>query len=441
MVSIYKAKPKHSTSGKHLNLQIDSTDYEVQGISRVNNKIVFVSGALAGEQVQVKVLEDKAGYLKAMTQKVIKASAQRVTPPCQYANTCGGCQLQHLSPAQQRTLKQQGIDGLLRHQLGLNALPWQDMLSADERGYRRRARIGVWYDKKQRRLSVGFRQANDKQITNVSSCLVLSPVLAPIFSVLSSVLPQFKQPDIVTHVEVLEADARPYIIVRHVQPLSEKEQQLLLQAWPEAVWIGEAAPGSFDYWQTLVTPQYSLPEQQLTLQFSPDAFIQVNAAINQQMVSQAIQWLDVQPDDVVLDLYAGIGNFTLALAQVAKTVQAVEGVANMVQQLATNAKVNGLSNVSASQADLHLPWPKVEWNRPQYTKVLLDPARAGAQGAVEQIVRLKPAQILYVSCNAATFARDSKVLLANGYSIQKISGIDMFPHTSHLEVMALFRRQ
>ena len=155
----------------------------------------------------------------------------------------------------------------------------------------------------------------------------------------------------------------------------------------------------------------------------------------------ALAWLQPGADDVVLDLYAGIGNFTLPMAQRAKTVRAVEGVAKMVQQLATNAHLNGLSNVTAYQADLHLPWPKAAWHQRDYTKVVLDPARAGAQGAVQQVVALKPAQILYVSCNAATFARDSKVLLGAGYHLEKLSGIDMFPYTSHLEVMALFNRQ
>src|SRR5690606_27734443 len=150
---------------------------------------------------------------------------------------------------------------------------------------------------------------------------------------------------------------------------------------------------------------------------------------------QAVNWLNISANDTVLDLYSGIGNFTLALAQRAKTVRAVEGVAKMVQQLATNAKLNGLSNVDAYQADLHLSWPKAQWNKPVYTKVLLDQARAGAQGATEHIAKLKPAQILYVSCNAATFARDARVLLQNGYKLDKICGVDIFAHTRHLELM------
>lgn len=440
MLNIYKAKPKTSLLGKTFNFNIDSNDYEVQGISKLQQKIAFVIAALPGEQVQAKVVEDKAGFIRAQTIKVLTASDKRVTPPCLYAAQCGGCQLQHLAPAAQRELKQQGIDALIRHQTGLQQLPWQPMLVAADAGYRRRARIGIWYDKKQRRFDVGFRRQADKQITAVGHCMVLSEALNPVFTVLNSVLPQLQDATAVTHAEVLQAEDTVFVMLRHIRPLTVNEKQLFIDAWPEAVWVGEAEQGQFSYWQHEVTPQYSLMPQQLALQFSPDDFIQVNAALNQQMVDQALDWLQVNADDVVLDLYAGIGNFTLALAQRAKLVRALEGVAKMVQQLATNAKVNGLNNVEAYQADLHLTWPKAAWNKPEYTKVLLDPARAGAVGAVEQIVKLKPAQILYVSCNAATFARDAKALLQSGYRLQKISGVDMFTHTSHLELMALFSR-
>ena len=441
MVNIYKAKAKPSLQGKILTLTIDSADYEVQGIAQHQQKIVFVAGALPGEQVQARITEDKAGYLKASTLKVLRAAAERVQPLCEFANRCGGCQLQHLSSAEQQRLKQHGIDSLIRHQTGLNNLPWQAMLTGQPDGYRRRARIGLWFDKKQRKLTVGFRQAGDKQLTPISHCRVLSAQLMPIFAVLQQVVPTLANPAGVTHAEVIDAQGQPVVIVRHVTALSDTEKQHFIAAWPDAIWLGEAETGVFSYWQQQYVLQYQLTTQQLQLQFAADDFIQVNQAVNQQMVTQALDWLQLTADDTVLDLYAGIGNFTLALAQRAKVVRAVEGVAKMVQQLATNAKLYGLSNVEAFQADLHLPWPKSAWHQRDYTKVVLDPARAGAQGAVEQVIQLKPAQILYISCNAATFARDAKVLLAGGYQLDKLGGIDMFPHTSHLEVMALFSRQ
>tara|TARA_R110002126_G_scaffold119373_17_gene260291 strand:+ start:213 stop:1550 length:1338 start_codon:yes stop_codon:yes gene_type:complete len=441
MVTLYKAKAKASLNKATLTLEIDSTDYEVNGLGRYKQKIAFVSGALPGEKVQVQVLEDKPGFLKARTSKVLVASAGRQSPFCPHFNVCGGCQLQYLAPALQQQLKQQGIDTLIRHQTGLDTLPWQPMLSGPASHYRRKARVGVWYDKKTRQLSVGFRGQSSKQITAISECSMLSPQLAPVFTLLPPVIKALPDPAVITHLELFTAGDRPYVVVRHVKPLTPAQQQSFTACWPQAFFLGDDGSEARQAWQAdTPLPGYSLAEQQIDLQFQPGDFIQVNADINQQMVSQALAWLQLNADDSVLDLYCGIGNFSLALARAAKTVQGVEGVAKMVQQAATNARLNGLSNVSFAQADLHLPWPDAPWSQQPYTKVVLDPARAGAQGAIEQVAGLKAAQILYVSCNAATFARDARVLLARGYQLQKLSGIDMFPHTSHLELMALFSK-
>ena len=436
---LYKPKQKAQCTGQQLKLQVDSVDYEANGIGRYQQKIAFISGALPGEQVLARVLEDKAGFIKARTEQVLNASPLRVKPFCAHYNRCGGCQLQHLTPADQRKLKQQGIDELLRHQTGLAELPWQPLLTGPEQGYRRKARIGVWFDKKQRKVVVGFRQAASKELTAIAQCAVLSPVLAPVFAVLQQVVAKLPNPAIVTHAEVIDAQGQAYVVLRHIAPLTHEQQQAFISAWPEAIWLGEAAAGELSYWQATATaPTYRLAEQQLTLAFTPDDFIQVNAALNQQMVTQALDWLVPTTNDSILDLYAGMGNFSLALAQRAKLVHGIEGLTKMVQQANANASANGLTNAHFWQADLHLPWGKAEWNRPIYQKIVLDPARAGAEGAVQQLVLLKPAQILYISCNAATFARDSKVLLKAGYQLQKIAGIDMFPHTGHLELMALF---
>lgn len=438
---LYKQKQKAQRAGQQLKLQIDRADYEGNGIARYQDKITFVSGALPGEQVLVKIIEDKPGFLKARTEQVIQRSPMRTEPFCAHIHHCGGCQLQHLSPAAQQQLKQQGIDALLRHQLQLAELPWQPLLSGAAQGYRRKARIGVWFEKKTRKVIVGFRQPASKALTPITACAVLSPVLTPIFAVLKQVVSGLPQPGCITHAEVIDAEGQPFVVVRHTEALTEAQQQAFVAAWPEATWLGEAAPGELCYWQSdRASPMYTLPDQHLSLSFAPDDFIQVNAQINQQMVNQALAWLAPTADDIILDLYAGMGNFSLALAQGAKLVHGVEGLTKMVQQAQHNAQANGLYNVHFWQADLHLPWGKAEWNRPVYHKVVLDPARAGAEGAIAQIVALKPAQILYVSCNAATFARDSKGLLNAGYQLQKIAGMDMFPHTSHFELMALFSR-
>ncbi|OZB42921.1 MAG: 23S rRNA (uracil(1939)-C(5))-methyltransferase [Alishewanella sp. 34-51-39] len=442
MVSLYKAKAKPSRLGQQIKLQIDNLDYEANGISRYQQKIAFVSGALPGEQVLASVTEDKADYLKARTVKVLQQSAERVEPFCPSFTRCGGCQLQYLSAEQQRLYKQQGVQALLCHQLGLQTLPWQPMLSAADRHYRRKARIGLWYDKKQRQLTVGFRQGGSKQLAEVTHCDVLATPLQPIFATLKQVVPRLSRPESVTHAEVILADEQPVVVIRHVAALTAAEQQAFVSVWPDASWYGEAEPGKFTSWQYADQPlRYTLAEQGINLEFAADDFIQVNTDVNQLLVSQAVAWLAPTAEDTILDLYAGMGNFSLALAKSAKLVHGVEGLSKMVQQATENAQLNQLQNVHFWQADLHLPWGKTAWNQPIYQKVLLDPARAGAEGAVKQLLVLKPAQILYVSCNPATFARDAKVLLAAGYQLQKLAGVDMFPHTAHLELMALFSRQ
>lgn len=445
MVKIYQAakgsrdKPQQL---KQIEIQIERLDHEAQGIGFEQKRIVFVIGALPGERVKVQLTEQKDKSAKGKVVKVLQASPLRQAPPCKHFGDCGGCQLQYLSAEHQLELKQQGIDQLIRHQTGLTTLPWQTPLKSEGQGYRRKARIGIWFEKKTQQFTVGFRKANDKVITGVEHCMVLSPALAPVFSVLQQQLPTLQQGPAITHVEALDADGQVYLIVRHVRPLPEVDQQALIQAWPEAIWIGEAQPELYQHWQVgTAEPCYPLPAFGLQLHFSAADFIQVNQGINQQMVQQALDWLNPQPQDQVLELYSGIGNFSLALAQRAKWVHGVEGVTTMVQRAQANAALNNLTNLSFSQADLHLPWPMADWNTPKYQKVLLDPARAGAVGAVEQIAALNPAQILYVSCNPLTFARDAKVLLACGYQLDKISVMDMFPQTSHLELMALFHRR
>ncbi|OBP13882.1 23S rRNA (uracil(1939)-C(5))-methyltransferase [Rheinheimera sp. SA_1] len=447
MVSIYKSKAKAITSPQHPELDIERWDQEAQSIAYHQGKICFVEGALPGERVKVRVTEQKAHYLKAQVTKILQSSPLRIAPQCRYFGTCGGCQLHYISAENSRILKQQALDQQLQHQLKLENLPWQPVLAGPDAGYRRKARIGVWFEKKTNSFTVGFRKAGGKEITEVTDCMVLSPVIAPVFAVLQQTLPTLKQGSAVTHVEVLDADGQAFVVVRHIRPLPEADQQKLQQAWPEACWIGEAEPDQFSDWSELVTtasakapprtPTYQLANGQ-KLSFAPTDFIQVNAVVNKAMVEQAIAWLAPAKTDQILDLYCGIGNFSLALAKQAGMVVGLEGVAAMVTTASQNASVNGLDNTSFAQVDLHLPWPKADWNQPKYQKVLLDPARAGALGAIDEVARLKPAQVLYVSCNPTTFARDAKVLLAKGYRLDKIGMMDMFPYTSHLELMALF---
>lgn len=443
MVNIYKSKAKAKSPLSQVELTVERWDHEAQGIGYHQGKICFIDGALPGETVRVQLTEHKASHSKGRVLKVLNPALERIAPVCRFAGTCGGCQLHYVDASNAHKLKQQGLEHLLRHQLKLQDIPWQPTLTANAQGYRRKARIGVWYDQKTRQFTVGFRRSASYEITPVSECYVLSPVIAPIFAVLTATLPQLKQGSAITHVEVLDADGQAFVIVRHVKALTIADRQLLCEAWPNACWIGQPDSGALEHWQGKeIWPRYTLtiqPNSNLQLSFKPTDFIQVNATINQAMVQQALDWLDPQPGENILDLYCGIGNFSLAFAQAGARVVGIEGMQAMVDIARANAEQNHLAQVEFAQADLHLPWPATGWTRQTYHKVVLDPARAGALGAMEQIVKLKPAQVLYVSCHPTTFARDAKVLLDKGYRLIKISLMDMFPFTSHLELMALFQ--
>lgn len=439
MVTIYKSKAKTAAPLPQLELTVDRWDQEAQSIAYHQGKICFIDGALPGELVRVKVTEQKAQYLKAQVVKVLQPAPERIAPACRFFTSCGGCQLHYVGAEQARQLKQQALQQQLQHQLKLKDIPWQPMITSASSGYRRKARIGVWYEKKSNQFTVGFRRAGAKEITPIADCMVLSPVIAPVLAVLNQTLPQLQQGSAVTHVEVLDADGQAFVVVRHIRPLPASDKQLFQQAWPTAHWIGEAEPDQLQPWsEAQPQPGYQLASG-LRLSFQPTDFIQVNSEVNQAMVAQAVAWLAPKPAEKILDLYCGIGNFSLALAQAGAQVVGLEGVQTMVDTARQNAVQNGLQQLQFAQADLHLAWPKADWNQPHYQKILLDPARAGALGAIDEIVRLKPAQVLYVSCNPTTFARDAKVLLDKGYQLCKISLMDMFPFTSHLELMALFQ--
>ncbi|MCC5826359.1 23S rRNA (uracil(1939)-C(5))-methyltransferase RlmD [Alkalimonas sp.] len=440
MAIIYQAK-KAVVAKPAQRLTISALDHLGQGLARLDGRMVFVPGALPGETVQVKLSSQKKNFSKAELQKVLTPSPERQPAACPHYQQCGGCQLQHATPAAQLRWKQQAVQQLLCHQLGLEQLPWEEAITGPDFGYRRKARLGVWYQQSKKQFQLGFRQQGDFRIQPLMQCAVLSPVLQPVFEKLLPVLKRLQQGRSITHLDLIDADGVVTLVVRHTEPLPPGDIELLCASWPEACWLGEAESGQFTPWQQADTMlHYSLPSQQLMLRFQPDDFIQVNDAVNQQMVATALDWLAIQPQDRVLDLYCGIGNFSLPLAQQAAEVFGVEGLAAMVERAATNAAKNGLSNVQFAQADLHLPWPDTGWSQQRFDKVLLDPARAGAVGSIEQLGRTGASMILYVSCNPETLARDATQLLRQGYQLTRLKAVEMFPQTRHLEVMALFEQ-
>ena len=448
---------KNRANHPHLTVDIEQYNHDGQGIGYVNGKICFVQGALPQEQVKVRVLEQKAKVIKAQTVSVLKPSELRIDPQCQHFSQCGGCQLQFLAAEQQLQLKQQAVVQLFARYCQLEELPWQDSIESEIWHYRRAARIGVWYEKKAKRFIVGFRQAKDKQLTAISACGLLDQSFDSIFADFEDLLPQLKVGSSVTHLELFHCDSVDMVVIRHQKPLVAADKQALVQLGERRGWfmVSEIEKGQFEPISASALPQLfyqmSILGRTFQLDFAVGDFIQVNAGVNQQMVTQAAHWLELNDDDYLLDLFCGIGNFSIPLATQCHQVVAVEGVDAMVERVKTNASLNGIDNLMAYQANLAKDWfdgsIQPPWFNQNYTKVLLDPARAGALGIISaighlqaKVARAQQKKVLYVSCDPLTLARDSSILLQQGYRLTKIAVMDMFVHTRHVEVMALFEQ-
>lgn len=411
-------------------------DHNGAGIAYQKNKPVFIDGALPGEQVVIQLTESKSKFARAKLIKLLKPSEQRLKPFCKHFNQCGGCHLQHLGYDSQIEHKAQSLTHLM-NQYKTDKTEVAQPIVGDETGYRRRARISLFVDKKTQKLQFGFRKKQSKQIENITDCAVLEPRLNVLLPKLKNLLNTFSNLTSLGHAELVLGYTGPVMVLRHLKPLVEKDEQALIALAKEEGVTLYSMPET-DKLLRLVGDAPAYKETGVTLPFEPNHFIQVNQKVNQQMVAQAIEWLEPKADERVLDLFCGLGNFSLPIAQQSAFVVGVEGVDEMVQQATSNAELNQLSNTEFYQANLEEDLSSQPWAKEKFDKVLLDPARAGASGIVDQISALGAKRVVYVSCNPATLARDSESLEKQGYQLAKLGMLDMFPHTSHLESMALF---
>ena len=427
-------KPKLNT--KHQQILVEKLDDHGAGIGYMSGKPVFIDGALPKEKVVVQLTEDKKKYARAKLIKLLEPSVQRETAFCQYYSECGGCNLQHLQHASQIDYKQESLSHLMKVPSSTCA-ELHPAITSSDKGYRRRARISVFYNKKNSTLQFGFRKKSSSQIANVTDCAVLDPDLNALLPKIKGALSQFQNKESLGHIELVKADNGIVLLVRHTKPLTNKDLSLLNKLVENEQLSLYLAPSSGKLDKVIGAQPY-YQEANCELAFSPDSFIQVNQDINQKMVGQAIEWLDIKEQDNVLDLFCGVGNFSLPIAKVAKQVVGVEGVPAMVEQAKANAQRNLLTNAKFFHANLEENVNAAEWSKEKFDKILLDPARAGASGIVDSIGKLGASMVVYVSCNPATLARDSQALYQQGYQLKKLGMLDMFPHTSHLESMALF---
>ncbi|REL25767.1 23S rRNA (uracil(1939)-C(5))-methyltransferase RlmD [Thalassotalea euphylliae] len=455
MAKIFQA-PKSSArnqklAGQTINLVIDRLDVNGVGVGRYQKKPVFIANTLVGEHVQAKVVESSSKFIKAKATKIAKLNEQREQPVCEHYYVCGGCDLQHLSHQGQVAFKQQKVTELFARQ-GLTELAWQSAITGQNWHYRRKARIGVQYNKLGEAI-LGFRQKESNTLVAIKHCHVLAAPLANIVITLSDLLNELAEPKSIGHIEVIQTE-RITLVVRQLRKQTERGQQIWRKAAELHGW--QVIFDSGDELATLAEqPQMAvahnplsyflttnLNHQQDTLEiaFSADDFIQVNEAVNQRMVQQAMTWLALTPDDVVLDLFCGLGNFSLPIAKHVKQVVGVEGVQAMVDSASANAARNQINNAAFHQLDLNSDWHNQTWQSTGFNKVLLDPARAGALEACQQLAAMHAELLLYVSCDPQTLARDAKVIVEHGYQLKKIGLIDMFNHTKHVETMVLFER-
>nr|WP_159465115.1 23S rRNA (uracil(1939)-C(5))-methyltransferase RlmD [Scandinavium goeteborgense] len=429
MAQFYSAK-RRVTTREIITVTVSDLDPFGQGVARHNGKTLFINGLLPGESAEIRITEDKKQYARGQVKRRLNDSPEREKPRCPHFGVCGGCQQQHASVALQQRSKQAALARMMKHDV-------DEVLSASPWGYRRRARLSVNYQPKAQHLQMGFRKAGSNDIVEVTQCPVLVPTLEALLPAVRDCLASLSAVRHLGHVELVQADNGPLMVLRHTAPLSAADKAKLEQfshSHQLALWLApqsdsiEHVNGEF--------PWYSSDGLRLT--FSPRDFIQVNDGVNQGMVETALAWLDVQPQDRVLDLFCGMGNFTLPLAKRAASAVGVEGVPALVEKGQQNAEQNNLHNVTFFHENLEEDVTLQAWAKNGFDKVLLDPARAGAPGVMQHVVKLAPARVVYVSCNPATLARDSEVLLAAGYQIQRLAMLDMFPHTGHLESMVLF---
>ena len=425
-------------TGKKQKLSIERLSNDGRGIGFVDGRTWFVAGSLAGEEVEARVLSAHGKVVEARTERVIQASPSRRPAPCKHFGRCGGCSVQQMPHADQLALKQRMLVEQLSRVAGVEPDEWAAPLTGNEYAYRRRARVAVRWDARAKRLDVGFRAASSQDIVAIDQCLVLVQALQTIMTALPAMLNTLSKPQALGHVELFSGSANA-VLLRHTAPLTDKDLEILkafCEVHQAQLWLhGEGEPQAMDAAGQL---GYHLEPWNLTLAYRPGDFVQVNAQVNAAMIKQALSWLAPRADERVLDLFCGLGNFALPLAQITREVVAVEGVETMVRRAAGNALSNGLHNVKFYQADLLQPLDKSAWVAEGFSAVLLDPPRDGAFEVVGKLRKLGAERLVYVSCNPATLARDTVELIRQGYRLKRAGILDMFPQTAHVEAMALF---
>jgi len=429
---------------KSYELEIESLSHEGRGIAHLEDKVIFVSGALPGEKVVANRSFSRAKFEEADVEEILVASAKRIEPKCEVFGICGGCSFQHLSSDDQIAAKGEWLKDVFLKQAKIEPKNWLKPLQVESWGYRRKARLGIRFVRKKDKVLVGFREKKSSFIANMNRCEVLHPSIGENLEVLAEAIEKLSIRENVPQFEVAIAEDATILILRHLEPLTAKDEQVLIDCANELGIYFYTQSGGIDTVKPLdkaAKLTYSHPEHDVVMEFLPTDFTQVNFNLNHKMVSLAIDMLELNKDDEVIDLFCGLGNFTLPIARYAKHVVGIEGDKGLIERSKQNASNNQIGNAEFYQADLFKEVEGFSWFRgKKYNKALIDPARSGAIEIVELLPKLGVERLVYVSCNPATLARDSEKLIELGYTLDTAGVMDMFPQTAHVESIALFTK-
>ena len=411
----------------------------------MDDRTVFVDQALAGETVLFKYTKLNKHIAEGRAIEVLQASPDRVEPKCQSFALCGGCSLQHMDSQMQLELKQKTFLEHLEHIGKVSAENLLPPLTGPLWGYRHKARLSVRYVRKKDRIMVGFRERGSSFITDTQQCEILHPSVGFIITELAECIGLMAIKERVAQIEVAVGDNQTVLVFRHLDPMPEEDRKILFEFATKHELVVYLQAGSPDELEALYPAQpdvlyYELPKHDVRVEFQPSDFTQVNPEINRSMLDRAIEFLELNENDQVLDLFCGLGNFSLPMARHCAQVTAVEGAQVMVKKGRENATRNNINNVEFHMADLYSEEiATAPWMKKKYNKILLDPPRSGADAILKYLSKMNAERIVYVSCHPATLARDAGVLVNElGYRLTDAGIMDMFPHTNHVESIAVF---
>jgi 23S rRNA (uracil1939-C5)-methyltransferase len=446
---------RHPSAQEFVELDVSTLGYDGRGIARYQGRACFVESALPGEQVKAQITAANNKRVEAKLIKVLSPSEFRTEPLCPVYQKCGGCDLQHLAHQQQIEQKKAVVEQMLKRTAAIDSPEWLSTVESQKNsepavpsgyGYRRKIRLACYFDRSQQRLNVGFREAKSKKIVDVQACKVLNPELTSLMSKVYQLVDSFHNLEAehkflgdIAHIECIADSDSLSVCFRLLKPLINEAHQMMLE-WAEKhhlnLWL-RVADQTLE--QVFGNHSYSVFEDGSKIAYSPEDFLQVNASVNEQMVVRVMTLLELTEQDRLLDLFSGLGNFSIPAAKSVNSVLAVEAVEEMVEKSKQNAVLNRASNFSTECQDL-FDSSALSWLENGFDKVILDPPRAGAELVSQHIGKTGAEKIAYVSCNPMSLARDAVHLQGQGYRLQSLTLLDMFAQTSHIETLALFVR-